>query len=109
MLKSCLDFLKAKNIFCFRVNNTGIFDPNKKVYRSFHGTKGVSDIICILPTMMAQNGVVGRLGAIEVKTPRGRVSKAQEAFLQDVDDSGGLAMVVTSVDDLEKFLAEEGF
>ena len=86
----------------------GVYDKNMGGYRSFHGMKGVSDILGIVPCMTPQ-GVVGRFMAVECKTPKGKVSEHQEAFLQAVDDSGGLAMIVRSVSDLEGFLKEEGF
>jgi len=104
----CLELLSLKGIFSWRVNNVGIYDQKIGRYRSFHGMKGVSDIIGIVPCMTPE-GSVGRLLAIEVKSPRGQTSPHQEAFLKSIDDNGGLAMVVRSVDDLEQFLKEEGY
>ena len=42
----------------------------------------------------------GRLVAVEVKRPGGRLSKIQEAQLQNIRDAGGIAIVATSVDDV---------
>ena len=99
IVSACKDWLGAKHIFYFRINNTGIWDEGKKRFHTFHGTKGVSDIIGILPG--------GRFFACEVKTEKGVVSDAQEKFLTGVDCAGGLAMIVRSVDDLEQFISEE--
>ena len=104
ILKACLEFLAAKGIFAWRVNNIPAFDPKIGRYRSFHGLKGVSDIIGILPS---QEGV-GRFFCCEVKSAHGKISASQEAYLQEVDNNGGLAMIVRSIDDLEGFLEEEG-
>ncbi len=60
--------------------------------------KGVADILAVLPG--------GRMLAVEVKTPTGKVSANQEDFLSRVDENGGAAMVVRSVDELEQFLNE---
>jgi hypothetical protein len=53
--------------------------------------KGVPDLIC------CQNG---RMIGIEVKTPHGRVSPEQEEFIRRINEAGGLALVVRSLDDV---------
>lgn len=51
----------------------------------------------ITPEMVGQR--VAIFTALEVKTPRGRVSEKQGNFLQAVNDNGGRAGVVRSVDE----------
>ena len=46
----------------------------------------------------------GRLLAIEVKSPSGRASEAQAAFLALVATHGGVAVLARSLDDLTHFL-----
>ncbi len=46
----------------------------------------------------------GRLLAIEIKSPTGRLSAAQRAFLDLVRDNHGVAGVVRSVDDVDRVL-----
>jgi VRR-NUC domain len=46
----------------------------------------------------------GRFFAIEVKSPRGRLSNAQERFLSNVRQVGGIAGVVRSVDEAKLML-----
>lgn len=42
----------------------------------------------------------GRFAAVEVKTPTGRVSAEQKAFIDAVNRSGGIAGVARSVEDV---------
>ena len=78
-----------------------MFDPKTGKHRKrgrFH-IKGVSDILGIHKS--------GRLIAIEVKTPHGKASKEQEAFIGKINRMGGLAGVATSIqacDDLLQIL-----
>ena len=95
--KACLEWLQWQGYLAWRNNTAGIYDQKKGVYR-FHGMKGVSDILCCLPPD-------GKLLAVEVKAPRGKPTEYQKEFLDKVNDAGGIGIVVTSVDDLEKALS----
>jgi len=53
--------------------------------------KGISDILGVYQ---------GRMLCIEVKKPGGRVSPEQRAFLDRVNDEGGIGFVAYSVDDV---------
>ena len=99
-----LDWLKLHGLFCWR-NNTGSFAREYKTRdgqwrRTFFraGFAGSADILGVLPG--------GRFLAIEVKRPRvGALSIEQKDFLDQVNATGGLAMVATSVDDVERALS----
>lgn len=52
-----------------------------------------------IPDLCAIRG--GETVWIEVKTPRGRLSKYQEAWLQDLEDHGGWYIVARSIEDVE--------
>jgi len=100
--RAILDYLTARSIFCFKVNNTGIWDPHRKVFRlakSQYIIKGVADIIGIFG---------GRMLAIEVKTPQRRraLSEAQKAFLDTVRLQGGISILATSIEDVANALEE---
>ena len=71
------------------------------------GSKGMSDIIGCMPYPDGVLGCpvkVGRLLAIEVKNPRGKVSPEQTAFLDTVKRAGGIAFVAHSVDEVKETL-----
>jgi len=95
--KSILRYLSARSVFAFKIKSMGTFDPTRKVFRkpSPLYRKGVSDILGIY------NGVPI---AIEVKSPKGRVSPDQESFLKDFVAAGGRALVARSVEHVAKFL-----
>lgn len=88
---SILEYLKAKHIFCWKQATTGIFKPDGTGYIPV-GLKGVSDILGLLAG--------GRFLAIEVKRPSGIVSPAQEEFINNINENGGLAFIATSIDDV---------
>jgi hypothetical protein len=96
VLTACLQFLSLKGVLAWRSNNTGVFDPNRKRFRSFRGLKGVSDILGILPG--------GRSLAVEAKRAGGRPSVEQQAFLDEVNRRGGVALWVASVAELARSL-----
>jgi penicillin-binding protein-related factor A (putative recombinase) len=93
-----LRFLNLQqDIFAFKVNTTGIFDPSKKVYRRITNPyihKGTSDIIGVCR---------GIFFAFEVKTPR-TYKKAvssesfQNVFIKRVRAKRGFAHFVSSMD-----------
>ena len=64
--------------------------------------RGSADLIgwrrvTVTPEMVGSNIAV--FTAIEVKTPRGRVSEEQQAFIDALAADGGIAVVARSVDD----------
>ena len=75
------DFLDFKRIFHW------------KQFQTLGSTPGVADIIGI-------ERKTGRMIAIEVKTPYGRVNPKQEQFLLNVRANGGIAFVARSVQDV---------
>ncbi len=104
-MRACLDWLALHRIKAWRANNTGIFDPVKKVHRSFHGLRGVSDILGILPQTVRLAGggeeTFGNFLAIEVKRPGEKPRTDQEAFLHDIRAQGGIGLCVHSLRELE--------
>ena len=78
--------------------NSGAYAVGEGNARRFirFGFPGCPDILGMLKC--------GKLLAIEVKTPTGRVSDAQAAFLETVSIHGGLAFVARSVSDLKQHL-----
>lgn len=62
-----------------------------KQWQGLGSTPGVADILGIYQ---------GRMLAIEVKGPKGRVSEKQQEFIDTVNECGGIAFVARSVDDV---------
>ena len=90
VLKQCLEYLKMRNIFAWR-NNSGAVKNGKLRY----GMPGSSDILGILPN--------GQFLAIECKREKGGIlSDKQVEFLSRIKENGGVALVVHSLNDLEK-------
>lgn len=100
ILQACLSYLNLRGVFCWRSNNTGIYDPASKRYRAFRGLKGVADILGVLPRP-AGGSRLGVFLAVEVKRPGGKASAEQKWFLGEVARLGGVALCVRSVEELQ--------
>ena len=94
VLRAVLDYLTVRKVFHFRINNTGIYDPKKGVFRKPGNIMaGVSDIICLKDSKMI---------CLEIKSPDGILSPNQIIFSQKISWNGGLYFTVRSVDDVIK-------
>jgi len=95
--KGIINFINARpGCFAFRVNNAGVYDEAKKTYRN-SGRAGIADIIACM---------YGEFVAIEVKNKatRDRMSKAQKAFEEAVEEAGGWHFIVTDYDGFIKYI-----
>ncbi len=91
-------WLQTKRFFVWRQNTVGVYDAAKGRYRASNSKKGVCDILGVLPD--------GRFLAIEVKSAKGKTSQDQDAFIAQVNKSGGLAFVARSLDDVKAHLED---
>lgn len=92
---SIFDLLRKSGIFCWKDRQV-VGVPGKGTFRS---SNGVSDILGIYQ---------GRMLAVEVKMPKGRVSQDQQNFLEEVTNHGGIAMIARSVEEvIERLKAEK--
>ncbi|MDR1399087.1 MAG: VRR-NUC domain-containing protein [Treponema sp.] len=98
VIKAVDDALSLFGIFHFR-NNTGAIKTPQGTFVRF-GSPGSADFLGICPG--------GRFLSVEVKSPGGRLSPAQRAWLDAVNREGGVAMWVDSVDSLVRQLKERG-
>ena len=85
-------------------NNTGTLRDQHGRPVTFGLAKGSADLIgwttrTITPDMVGQQVAV--FTSIEVKTPTGRISPEQQAWLQAVQAAGGIAGIARSVEDAE--------
>lgn len=94
LTRQALRVLSLKGYECWRQNNGGVYDPVKKVFRRNSSTPGVSDIL-------GYHRQTGQFLACEIKAGKDVLSSEQVRFLEGVRSSGGVALVVRSVDDLE--------
>jgi len=99
-LNAILEYLRIRHVFAWR-NNTGAAKVGEGRDSRFirYGLKGSSDISGCLDD--------GRMLAIEVKAPRGRVTQEQTDFLESISKRGGVAFVARSVEDVEKAIFSE--
>lgn len=86
-------------------NNTGAWKDEKTgQYVKYGLAEGSADLIgiyqvVVTPDMVGQK--FGRFFAAEIKTPVGRLSSEQKAWLKAVNQLGGLAVVLRSVEEAE--------
>ena len=82
-------------------------------YVQFNTAKGCSDLLGVIPISTKPEFSPafsrGRFLAIEVKRSGKKPTALQQAYLDQVRDAGGLALVATSIDDLRKQLREAGY
>lgn len=70
-----------------------------KTHGGMYGTAGIPDIIACFD---------GRFYAFEVKQPGGRLTRLQEVTLEKLRAAGGVAVMVTSVDEVKRALTGKG-
>lgn len=102
--KQCLDYLQIAGFVVWRTNSGTMKRhgaDGKVQYVRFTGAKGCSDAIGLLRPS-------GRFLALEFKRVGKKTSPEQQAFLDRITSQGGLALVVTGVEDLRRQLRENG-
>mgnify|MGYP001093460241 CR=1 FL=1 len=80
-----LKYLKAQRCFAF------------KEHSGMYSTAGIPDIICCYK---------GQFMAFEVKTEKGKLSKLQEITIERIQQAGGVAFKVTSVQEVKDILGK---
>lgn len=87
-------YLQIKDYHWWPINNVGIWDAEKQIYRRSRTIKhGVPD---------AQALINGIHYDIELKGSTGGQSKAQKEFQRKTEASGGVYLLVRSIDDLQE-------
>lgn len=85
IVRAILRYLKTvQNCFCW------------KEHGGMYGTAGVPDIIACIN---------GRFYGFEVKTEDGKPTKLQLATIRKINDSGGVALVVRTVDEVKAVIS----
>lgn len=97
LVAAVIQWLRYHRIFAWRQNNTAVFDKRSRSFRRFQGLRGVSDILGVLPD--------GRFLAIECKVGTRPLTDDQKKFLRQIENNGGLSLVVRSLADLKRHLS----
>jgi hypothetical protein len=91
LVKSCLEWLSYHGIYCWRNNTAGIYSKKSGGY-FFHGMRGVGDIVGILPD--------GRFLSVECKVGTNKPTEHQTEFMKKIAENNGVAIWVSSLDEL---------
>lgn len=93
--KQILAYLELRGILHWRSNTGAAVFPGKGGKQRFirFGYPGISDIIAVIPG-------IGKIVAIEVKRPGEHPTPQQAAFLTQVEEQGGIALVADDVKDV---------
>lgn len=81
----------------YRINNVGVWDAEKQIYRKGNTQKGIFDISAVIR---------GRAAWIEIKAGRDKASREQLIFKQEIETAGGLAFIAYSTDEFLKWFTE---
>lgn len=81
----------------YRINNVGVWDEAKQIYRRGNTQKGIADIAAVIR---------GRALWVEVKAGKDKVSREQIIFQGEVERAGGLYFVARSTDEFLHFFTE---
>ncbi len=100
LVKACIQLCQWSNVVAdvWR-NNTAVIpiqDRNGTRRCVHQGRKGISDILGLTTS--------GRFLAIECKMPRGQLTAHQREFVERVNESGGLALVIRDTAELQAAL-----
>ncbi len=98
LVKAALEYLQLRGCVVWRQNQGGMKASyrGKQRFIRFSHQAGISDIIGWTPT--------GKFLACEAKVGRNKPTESQQAFIDAVNESGGVGVVFWSLDDLEEKL-----
>ena len=99
IVNQVLAYLRLRGVMAWRNNTTGVYDTVRKVFRTFHGRKGVSDVMGVLPG--------GKIICVECKSGTGKLTKEQAAFIDEINAAGGLAFCTKDVREVQRIIEEE--
>lgn len=96
LLSFALKHLKAKGILHWRVSNGPVMHTigTRVIYKA-SPIKGMPDIAGVMPC--------GRFFAIELKSAKGRLSPEQISWIDKINDSNGIAVLIRTTNELVEF------
>lgn len=92
--KNCLDYLRLKKIFCFKLNNTGIYKQSTGSY--------IPSTILGLPDICLF--YCGEVVFLEIKNEKGKLSEHQIAFQKQCEKDKIIYKVIRSLDELMEWI-----
>ena len=95
----CIDWLRSQGFVAIRTNSAAMKIDGRFIRAN--SEPGCSDVLCCAPD--------GAFLAIEFKRPGGNATEKQLSFLAAVTKRNGLALVVSSLDQLVHALKLEGY
>jgi hypothetical protein len=84
------DLVNVRHGACYRINNVGVYDSKRGVYRKGGTRKGIPDIVGVID---------GRFFGIEIKFGRDRQSADQRIIELEITAAGGVYFIATSYSD----------
>lgn len=105
LLKEVQIFASSLGARMLRNNCGQLQDREGRWVRYGVANPGGSDLVGWTPCVVTANMLghtIAVFTAIEVKTPTGRPSKEQLAFLEAVRSAGGIAVLARSIDDVQE-------
>jgi hypothetical protein len=98
--------ISSPTVKMFR-NNVGSLKDENGQRVTFGLCNGSSDLIGFTSKTITADDIgktVAVFTAIEIKTPKGKISESQQAFIDMVKSKGGLAGVARSIEDAQEML-----
>jgi hypothetical protein len=98
--------ISSPTVKMFRNNVGSLKDKNGRRVQ-FGLCQGSSDLIGFTSKTITADDIgktVAVFTAIEIKTPKGKISESQQAFIDMVRNKGGLAGVARSIEDAQEIL-----
>jgi hypothetical protein len=91
------DLVNVRGGACYRINNVGVYDGKRGVYRKGGTRKGIPDIVGVID---------GRFYGIEIKFGRDRQSADQRVIELEITEAGGVYFIATSFADYVQKMAD---
>src|SRR3990167_10690517 len=88
-----IDFVYRKGGYSWRASSVGIYDQQKRAYRTA-AKKGVADILICFK---------GQLIAVEVKIGKDHLSLEQQGFLENIRAAGGEYFVASNFSEFSEW------
>lgn len=91
------DMTNVRGGACYRINNVGVYDSKRGVYRKGGTRKGIPDIIGVIN---------GRFYGVEIKFGRDRQSADQRVIELEIQSAGGVYFIATSFADYAQKMSD---